>query len=83
MNPQYKGYFNSDANLPDDIRKRNPYDEKKADQYRQKFIDLMVLAGKMEAPKNEESGAEANNNNTFEEENSTEMTKNATKEVEK
>ena len=43
----------------------------------------MVLAGKMEAPKNEESGAEANNNNTFEEENSTEMTKNATKEVEK
>ena len=23
MKPQYKGFYNSDANIPDDIRKRN------------------------------------------------------------
>lgn len=64
MKPQYKGLYNSDANIPDDIRKRNPYDEKKAEQYRQKFTDLMIAAGKMEVPdsytETSEEGSDSN-----------------------
>ena len=30
--------------------KENPYDEKKAELYRQKFTDLMIAAGKIKAP---------------------------------
>ena len=64
MKPQYKGFYNSDANIPDDIRKRNPYDEKKAEQYRQKFTDLMIAAGKMEVPdsytETSEEGSDSN-----------------------
>lgn len=53
MRPQYRKFYETDANISDECRKKYPYDEKKADQYRQKFIDLMVAAGKMEAPKSE------------------------------
>lgn len=53
MQPQYKGYYNIDANISDETRKKYPYDEKKAAEYRQKFIDLMIAAGKIEAPKEE------------------------------
>lgn len=64
MKPQYKGFYNSDANIPDDIRKRNPYDEKKAEQYRQKFTDLMIATGKMEVPdsytETNEEGSDSN-----------------------
>lgn len=69
MRPQYKGLYNSDANIPDDVRKRNPYDEKKAELYRQKFTDLMIAAGKIKAPEQEEESndnketTEENNNN--------------------
>ena len=57
MKPQYKGFYNTDANISDDSRKQNPYNEKKAEQYRQKFIDLMIAAGKMEVPQTEEENA--------------------------
>ena len=69
MRPQYKGLYNSDANIPDDVRKRNPYDEKKAELYRQKFTDLMIAAGKIKVPEQEEESndnketTEENNNN--------------------
>ena len=61
MKPQYKGFYNSDANIPDDVRKRNPYEEKNIEQYRQKFIDLMIAAGKMKAPESAEEAIENSN----------------------
>lgn len=70
MKPQYKGLYNTDANIPDDVRKKSPYDEKKAEQYRQKFTDLMIAAGKIKAPEHEEESdekqeaTEENNNNS-------------------
>lgn len=41
----YKKYFVSDANISDETRKKYPYDEKKADTYREKFITLTLSAG--------------------------------------
>ena len=70
MKPQYKSLYNTDANIPDDVRKKSPYDEKKAEQYRQKFTDLMIAAGKIKAPEHEEESdekqeaTEENNNNS-------------------
>lgn len=46
LNPQYKKYFYSDANIPDDIRKKSPYDIKKIEVYRQKFNDLIINSNK-------------------------------------
>ena len=38
----YSKFFTSDANVPDDIRKRYPYDETKKDLYRERFKLLMM-----------------------------------------
>ena len=70
IKPQYKGLYNTDEKIPDYVRKKSPYDEKKAEQYRQKFTDLMIAAGKIKAPEHEEESeekqeaTEENNNNS-------------------
>ena len=35
-----------DSNIPDDIRKKSPYDIKKIEVYRQKFNDLIINSNK-------------------------------------
>lgn len=64
MKPKYKGFYNSDANIADDVRKKYPYDTKKVEEYRQKFIDLMIAAGKIEAPKETEDNVDIEENKT-------------------
>lgn len=48
LKPAFKGHYNCDANISDEVRKKYPYDEKKASEYRQKFTDLMIAAGKIQ-----------------------------------
>lgn len=42
MVPKYKTYYMTDANIDDAVRKKYPYDEKKADTYRSKFNSIMA-----------------------------------------
>lgn len=59
LKPSLKGHFNCDANISDEVRKKYPYDEKKAPEYRQKFTDLMIAAGKIQPEAtSEESSAD-------------------------
>ena len=42
----YKKYYVTDANISDEIRKKYPYDPKKADVYREKFESLTNITNK-------------------------------------
>lgn len=44
LNPRYYGFYATDANISDDVRKKYPYDASKAEAYRAKFKQLMSKA---------------------------------------
>lgn len=48
----YKKYYNSDANISDEIKKKYPYEKSKAQVYREKFESLM-LSEKKDSDKEE------------------------------
>ena len=57
----YNKYYNSDANISDEIKKKFPYDKNKAQEYREKFEDLMLGDKKKEPEeKEEDEGHEEN-----------------------
>lgn len=48
----YKKYYNSDANISDEIKKKYPYEKSKAQVYREKF-DSLMLSEKKDSDKEE------------------------------
>lgn len=51
----YKKYYNSDANISDEIKKKYPYDKNKVQVYREKFETLMLRGQKKETEQTDES----------------------------
>ena len=51
----YKKYYNSDANISDEIKKKYPYDQSKAQVYREKFETLLTTGQKEETEQLNES----------------------------
>ncbi len=51
----YKKYYNSDANISDEIKKKYPYETSKAPVYREKFETLMTTGQKEETEQKDES----------------------------
>ena len=50
----YNKYYNSDANISDEIKKKFPYDKNKAQEYREKFENLMLGDKKKDTEEKEE-----------------------------
>ena len=59
----YKKYYITDANISDEIRKKYPYDPKKADVYREKFESLSNITNKDSKDKATEEKSEEKKGN--------------------